>query len=79
MNCMDPDRIYLYLEEELSAQEKHLVEAHLLICDTCRRAVEERRFFLEAANSLPEAELPADFSRQVMKALPLSETEPSAG
>jgi len=70
MSCLDAGRIYLYLEDELPSSERKAVEIHLAACSACRRALEERRFLLEAVNSLPEAELPADFSKRVMRALP---------
>lgn len=72
MSCLDISRIYLYLENELSSQEEKIIERHLADCPRCRRAVEERRFLLEAVSRLPEPELPEDFSKLVMKALPAS-------
>jgi len=60
MDPHDPERISLYLDDELSPEERVLVEAHLAGCAGCR---ETRDAFLkvrELLRSEAEAERPAD-------------------
>lgn len=65
MNCLRVDQVYLYLEKEFSLPEKIRIEEHLASCSKCQNAVEERRLLLQASDSLPFWDMPADFSRQV--------------
>ena len=41
MNCLDPEQIYRYMDKKVSDDESRLIEAHLAVCEKCRRAVEE--------------------------------------
>lgn len=66
MGCLTAGQIYLFLEGELLSDERTDVQKHLDACPKCRDAVEERRIFLQAANSLPLFEVPSDFTQQVM-------------
>jgi len=66
MSCLNLERLYSYLERELSAAESRDIESHLAACPKCRAAVEERRRMLEAIETLPAFEVPPDFSRSVM-------------
>ncbi len=66
MTCLRVDQIYLYLEEELSSSENERIEKHLVSCPKCQNAVQERRLLLQAANSLPVWDTPADFTSQIM-------------
>jgi AcrR family transcriptional regulator len=68
MKCLTLDRLYDYLEGLLEEQEKKEVDLHLLACGRCRQVAEDRRRMLEASRTLPSLELPADFTRRVMKA-----------
>lgn len=66
MNHLRIDQIYLYLEGELDPKENQSIKNHTAICEKCQKAVEERRLFLEASQSLPEWEIPHDFTQRVL-------------
>jgi hypothetical protein len=66
MTCLKVDEIYLYVEKELEPFERRRIESHLASCSRCREAVASRARLAEAAGSLPDIEIPAEFSRQVM-------------
>lgn len=66
MNCLLIEQIYLYLEKELSSPEKKKIEYHLTRCLKCRKALEERKILLQAAESLPSIEAPSDFTQRIM-------------
>lgn len=70
MTCLRPDVADLYLEAELGPEERRECEAHLEGCPACRRMLEERRLFDQAAASLPAVEIPTDFASRVMARLP---------
>jgi hypothetical protein len=70
MSCLSLERIYDYLEGELSARERKSFDRHIDACPRCRRALDARRTIAEAAGSLPPLEVPADFVRAVMADLP---------
>ena len=69
MNCLTVEEIYRYLENELREPERQAVEKHLSLCSRCSNAVEERDLINQAAESLPDLNLPPDFSRGVMNQL----------
>lgn len=69
MNCLKVEEIYRYLENELLEPEIRAVEEHLSICSRCSNAVEERYLIIQAAESLPDLNLPTDFSWEVMNQL----------
>jgi len=66
MRCISIEQIYLYIEKELSPAEDREVHKHLATCPKCKKAVEERRLLLQAAESLPLWKTPPDFTQQVM-------------
>ncbi|MFB0565525.1 MAG: anti-sigma factor [Candidatus Aminicenantaceae bacterium] len=66
MNCPSADQIYSYLENELTSSENKAIEKHLLICLKCRKALEVRKFLLQAIETLPSWQVPSGFSQQVM-------------
>lgn len=67
MSCLGIERIYAYLEGDLPAPERRLVENHLAGCAACRAAVEDRRRLLAAARTLPPLPLPPGFTAQVLQ------------
>ena len=69
MSCLKIGDLYAYLEGELSPTQKENTEGHLSSCPRCREALAERRLLSEAALSLPDLEIPADFTEQVMAAI----------
>jgi len=66
MKCLSLDKIYLYLETELPAEEMNRINNHIATCRNCRLAVENRKAISEAADSLPLFRVPPDFTQQVM-------------
>jgi hypothetical protein len=50
------DRLSDYLDDELSAQERHGLEAHLADCASCQTVLSELRAIVEQAKKLQEAE-----------------------
>ena len=66
MNCLGFDQIYLFLEGELSPKEHQLVVDHISACTKCKKAVEERKLLVEASQSLPEWEIPQDFTQHIL-------------
>jgi hypothetical protein len=66
MKCLSIEQVYLYLEDELTPEERSRIAGHIASCEQCRNAVEERRILKEAAESLPPLRVPSDFSQQVM-------------
>jgi len=66
MICLSLDRLYRYLDRDLSPEEAAEVEVHLSACARCRERAEERRALSQAASSLPELELPDGFAKAIM-------------
>lgn len=75
--CPRPEEVYLYLEGELGPYEARKLEEHVDCCPGCRERLAERRLLHEAFTTLPPFEVPRDFARSVMAALP--EPEPARG
>ena len=72
MSCLSVNEIYLYLEDELSAEERASIEKHISACESCRILLEDRKRMMQAVRSLPSLDIPADFTQQVMaKVFPL--------
>jgi len=66
MGCLTISQIYLFIENELVSDENRKIQKHLRTCTKCRNAVEERRILVQAADTLPQFELPPNFTQQVM-------------
>ncbi len=66
MSCLRLDQIYLFLENELSAEENLSISKHISSCTKCRQAVEERRLLIQASETLPALETPPDFTQRIM-------------
>jgi len=66
MTCLNLEKLYAYLEGDLSDRDKKTVEDHVASCSACGEALEERRYLLQAAETLPAFEVPGDFARAVM-------------
>ena len=78
MSCLAPDRIYAYLDGDLSEPERLALEAHLAGCGACRAAVAERRLIAEAADGLAPVDIPDDFAASVAARLPLGKAHEAA-
>jgi predicted anti-sigma-YlaC factor YlaD len=70
MSCLRPDRMDLYLEDELSGAERAEFERHLAACPACRLEFEDRRLLGLALTELPPIEVPESFVEAVMARLP---------
>jgi len=57
MNC-DPERIYLYLENELNQVERTQVEAHLRECSMCAHCLRAQRAVLDDLDGLWDVPTP---------------------
>jgi hypothetical protein len=66
MTCFSIEQIYLYIEKELPSAKTREIQRHLVDCPKCQKSVEERKLLLEAAESLPDWEIPRGFTHQVM-------------
>jgi predicted anti-sigma-YlaC factor YlaD len=78
MSCLRLEQVYLYLEGELDPSGFRVVEDHLNLCPSCRRAVEERRAIHEASLMLPPVAVPQDFSARVLARIPVRSSSPLA-
>ncbi len=78
MKCLNVEQIYLYLEKELSSAENNEIEQHLASCPKCKNAFEERKLLLQAAESLPLWEVPAELAKKVMARIDSAKILPSA-
>ncbi len=66
MGCLTIAQIYLFIENELAVDEVQKIQKHLSKCAKCRNMVEERQVLVQAADTLPQIELPPNFTQQVM-------------
>jgi hypothetical protein len=69
MSCFSIEELYAYLEGVLPRDAARRVEAHVLACAECRALLEDRRVFMEAAESLPDIEIPDGFVPSLMARL----------
>lgn len=67
-----------YLDGELSAEERKVVESHLEGCDECRRELQELERAVGHVHSLEEVEPPPWFAQNVMQRV-RAEAEPKKG
>lgn len=66
MSCLTVRQIYLYLEDELPVDERESIEKHISSCEPCKILLEDRKMMLQAVETLPPLDMPADFTQQVM-------------
>lgn len=67
MDCLGIDKIYLYLENQLSPEEEQAILKHIAGCGKCREALEERKIFQQAAETLPQWQVPPGFTEKVVQ------------
>lgn len=70
MSCPGLSEIYEFLERELSASDRERLEEHFRVCSRCQQLLSDRRQYLASFASLPDLELPPDFTDTVMARLP---------
>jgi len=66
MICLTVRQIYLYLEDELPVDERESIEKHISSCELCKILLEDRKMMMQAVETLPPLDMPADFTQQVM-------------
>lgn len=68
MNCRTVQNLTsAFLEEEVSAEERHAMDAHLPLCRDCTAALHDTRRMLALVHGLARLEPPADFVDGVMQ------------
>jgi len=67
MKCLSVEKIYLYLEKELTSHENIQIQKHLASCPKCRSAVHERMTIIQAVSAFSDFEVPSDFAQKVME------------
>ena len=74
MNCNEiKDLFSLYIDDELSYEERLLVEEHLLKCEDCRNELEEYKKIIQALNEIPEEEPPSGYCKRLHEKLLIAE------
>jgi len=66
MKCLEINKIYDYLEGEISPEERIEIEKHLSTCPTCSRILRERKILLESIKEIPKIEPPPDLVDKIM-------------
>ncbi|WMJ78944.1 MULTISPECIES: DUF4349 domain-containing protein [unclassified Sedimentibacter] len=70
MNCNEVrDNLSLYIDNELSEEEKKLMDEHLDNCPECRSELEDYRKLIQMLNELPDEEPPAGYCDRLHKKL----------
>ncbi|MBN1382956.1 MAG: DUF2275 domain-containing protein [Deltaproteobacteria bacterium] len=67
MTCNEINkRLPAYLENDLTPEDKKIVEDHLATCDTCHQALAEFKMTLSLLKDLPEVEPPPFYEQKIM-------------
>lgn len=69
------ERLSAYMDGELPAAEAHRMEAHLAVCEECRRELAELRRLQALLRGLPEPRLPRSFTLPVTGSVPVPAAE----
>lgn len=70
MNCNEvKDNLSLYIDDELSEEEKNLINEHLQSCPECSKELEEYRTVIRMLNELPDEEPPEGYCKRLHKKL----------
>lgn len=75
----DGERLCEYLDGELSAEQRALVEAHLRECAACREELVALRRAAAAVRALPRAAAPATLREEIRRAVAGAEEEGATG
>jgi anti-sigma factor RsiW len=71
MNCKElKSLIQEYATRELSPDDRHRVDAHVMECDDCRRELALMSAVVSGLDSQPVSEPPVGFAARVMERLP---------
>lgn len=62
----EKELISLYIDNELSEEDKIEFENHLLNCESCRQDVSNLTFIVNAVKDINEVELPENFHEEIM-------------
>ena len=63
------DKLSLYIDNELSAEEMLQVEDHLHLCENCQKDYEEYKNLISVLHGLPEEEPPEGYCKRLHKKL----------
>ncbi len=70
MNCNEVnDYLSLYIDDELSEEEKKSMDEHLKNCPDCSKELEEYRKIIQALRELPDEEPPAGYCKRLNEKL----------
>lgn len=72
MNHLSDEQLNLYLDEQLEAAERTLIEGHLATCPACQAALARLHSLFLTLEALPTAPLPFDLTEAVLAQLPAS-------
>jgi hypothetical protein len=75
---INPELLSAYLDDEVNADERQLIQAHLPTCAACQRELESLRFMVAMVHALPPRPIPRTFYVTEEMVAPASKTE-SAG
>lgn len=66
MNCNElRDNLSLYIDDELSEEEKRLMDEHLKNCPECSKELEEYKKVIRILNELPDEEPPEGYCKRL--------------
>lgn len=66
MSCLTVRQTYLYLEDQVPVDERESIEKHISSCEPCKILLEDRKMMMQAVETLPPLDMPADFTQRVM-------------
>lgn len=70
MNCNEvKDNLSLYIDDELSEDEKKSMDEHFKACPDCSRELEEYKKIIQALKELPDEEPPAGYCKRLKEKL----------
>lgn len=77
MKCNEiSDKLSLYIDNELSDEEMHLMEEHLQSCEKCQNELEEYKNLISVLQSLPEEEPPEGYCKRLHDKLLENSSQP---
>jgi hypothetical protein len=70
MNHLSDLQFNEYLDNRMSAEDRHALDEHLTLCESCRIRHEEFQLVFDRLASLPEAQLSHDLAPGILSRLP---------